>query len=110
LQLQNNDPIPPRRLNPNVPLPLQNICLKCLQKDPAKRYASARALADDLGRFLANEPIQARPVTILEKIQLYGRRHPVPAALSVALLIAVLAGLSRDLRPRNEPGPLRRRY
>jgi WD40 repeat protein/tRNA A-37 threonylcarbamoyl transferase component Bud32 len=93
LQLQNNDPIPPRHLNPNVPLPLQNICLKCLQKDPAKRYASARALADDLGRFLVNEPIHARPATTLEKIQLYGRRHPVPAALSVALFIAVLIGL-----------------
>lgn len=97
LEVQQSEPIPPRRLNASTPPPLENICLKCLQKEPAKRYASAGELAADLGRFLANQPVLARPATSIEKARLLCRRHPVPTALSAALLLAVLAGLAGAL-------------
>ncbi|MSQ96898.1 MAG: hypothetical protein EXR98_20415 [Gemmataceae bacterium] len=89
-QLRTQDPIPPTRLQPKVPRDLETICLKCLRKDPKQRYASAEALADDLGRFLRHEPIQARPASVLQKAVLWGRRHPALAALYATLLTTVL--------------------
>ncbi len=94
LQAQNAEPIPPRRLNPAVAADLETICLKCLQKEPARRYRSARELADDLRHFLADEPIHARPVGRIEKFTLWCRRRPVLAALSAGLLAAILLGLA----------------
>jgi len=70
LQVIDRDPAPPRLLNPNVPRDLETICLKCLEKDPRRRYASAEALAVDLEHFLAGEPITARSTNILDRIAL----------------------------------------
>ncbi len=94
LQVQNADPVPPQRLNPSVPADLQTICLKCLQKEASRRYASAQELAADLNRFLANEPIHARPVPFIERIGLWCKRRPLIAAMSAALLLAVVFGFA----------------
>lgn len=88
LLVRTEDPIPPTRLQPKLPRDLQTICLKCLQKDPTKRYASAAALAADLWRFLHNEPILARPVGALERTVKWVRRRPAAATLLIVLLLA----------------------
>ena len=61
-QVLNTDPVGPRQLNPGLPLDLETLCLKCLEKDPARRYQSAQEMADELDRFLKGEPIHARPI------------------------------------------------
>ncbi|PWU21136.1 MAG: hypothetical protein C5B50_02415 [Verrucomicrobia bacterium] len=94
---------PPRRLNAAVPRDLEVICLKCLEKEPNRRYASARALADDLGRFLRGEPIEARAVSGTEKFWRVAKRHRLVAALCVALV--VLAGTVAVLIPRHNRLP-----
>jgi tetratricopeptide (TPR) repeat protein len=98
------EPLPPRRLQPAVPRDLDTICLKCLQKEPAKRYASAQALAEDLDRFLADKPIHARRTPAWERAFKWVRRRPAVAALVVvsiaatlALFVAVLAAMRAEL-------------
>jgi tetratricopeptide (TPR) repeat protein len=91
-QVADAEVVPPSRLVPKVARDLETICLVCLSKDPARRYASARALADDLERYHAGEPIVARRAGPLERAAKWARRRPAAAAL-VALAVAAAAGL-----------------
>jgi tetratricopeptide (TPR) repeat protein len=93
-QVRSQEPVPPRRLQPRVPRDLETICLKCLHKDPHRRYASALELADDLHRFLDNLPIKARPVSVWERCWKWSRRRPAQAALVGAVFLAILGGVS----------------
>lgn len=89
------EPVPPRRLRPDVPRDLETICLKATQKEPARRYASCLELAEDLRRFTAGEPIHARPVRRAERLWRWTRRNPrvaIPSAMSVLLLLTVFVG------------------
>ncbi len=100
------EPIPPRRLNPDVPRDLQTICLKCLEKKPAQRYDTARKLADDLDRFLCGEAILARPPSPLERGVRWSRRHRWQAAVIglslMAVVLSVTLGISRTLAAERE--------
>ncbi len=93
LQVLQDEPRPPRRLNDKVPRDLETICLKAMAKAPARRYATAGDLADDLRRYLAHLPIQARPVGRIERVWRWCRRNPVPVGLLVALSLGSSVGL-----------------
>lgn len=92
MQVIHEEPVAPSRLLSKVPRDLETICLKCLDKEPRRRYASASDLADDLGRFLAGEPIRARPTPFWERGLKWTRRRPTAAVL-VALGVAIIVGL-----------------
>lgn len=94
-QVADQEPIPPFRLNPSVPRDLNTLCLKCLSKQPAQRYATAAQVAEECERFLAGRPILARPPGIPERVWRWCRRRPVLAGLSAsaaALLLTVMVG------------------
>ncbi|MBX3412368.1 MAG: protein kinase [Pirellulales bacterium] len=90
-RVMHEAPAPLRALRRDVPRDLETICLKCLEKEPARRYASARALTADLRRFLAGEPIQARPATPAERAAKWCRRNPQWASLFAVVLLGVTA-------------------
>jgi hypothetical protein len=92
--VRTQEPAAPRLLNPKVPRDLETVCLACLRKEPARRYGSAEALAEDLGRWQAGKPITARPVGRVERAALWTRRNPVVAALLTAVAVSLLAGTS----------------
>ena len=88
-QVRNHEPVPVRRLQPKVPRNLETICLKCLRKEPVKRYESAQALAEDLRRWLSGEPIQAKPVKAWERLWKWTKRKPAAAVLVAITILAL---------------------
>jgi tRNA A-37 threonylcarbamoyl transferase component Bud32 len=89
-EVMETEPVPPRQLKPDIPRDVETICLKCLEKRPSARYPTARALAEELDRFLRGEPIQARPAGAVRKAVSWSRRHP---GLLAAALAVVVVGL-----------------
>jgi serine/threonine-protein kinase len=89
--VMSTEPVPPCRLQPKLPKDLETICLKCLEKEIPKRYASAGDMADDLRRWLHGEPIRARPVGMVEKAAKWAKRRPTAAALVLVSVLAVLS-------------------
>jgi WD40 repeat protein/serine/threonine protein kinase len=97
-QVMTKEPTPPHRIRSQVPHDLSIICLKCLEKDPKQRYASAADLAEDLRRFLAGEPIMARPHSFPGIAWKWARRKPAGAALVIVLILATVGLIAGDLR------------
>jgi eukaryotic-like serine/threonine-protein kinase len=93
-QVRNQSPTPPSRLGSGVSRDLETICLKCLDKEPNRRYASASDLADDLRRFLEGRPIQARPTSPWQRLWKWARRRPAAATLIAASVLALLSAVA----------------
>ena len=96
-----DEPAAPRTVKTDVPADVETICLKCLEKSPQRRYATARELADDLGRFADRDPILARPASVSRKIEQWVKRRPLVLAGAAALLLLALAALSYELWQQN---------
>ena len=111
-RVRNDPPSPPSKANPKVDRDLETICLKCLEKDPARRYQSAEAMAEDLRRWRDREPIAARPVGPAGRAWRWCRREPLPAlaaAMAAMLAVVTLAGLVSTVRAQAEALAQRRR-
>ncbi len=94
VQVVHEEPVRPRSLRPNLPLDLETICLKSLNKEPARRYPSADALADDLQRFLKGKPILARPVSFPERAWKWSRRRPLTTVFLVGMILSAVLGFA----------------
>ncbi len=90
-QVIEQEPVPPRQLEPRVPHDLETICLKCLEKEPARRFATALDLADDLRRFVLGDPIHARPTPTWERAWKWGKRRPLAVALVGVIALGALS-------------------
>ncbi|MBC7821214.1 MAG: protein kinase, partial [Planctomycetaceae bacterium] len=97
-QVRGQEPVPPRQLQPRLPVDLETICLKCLEKSPARRYPTALALADDLSRFLNHEPITARPSGMIERSRKWIHRRPAVAVLLTLIVVLTIFGWTAILR------------
>lgn len=95
--VRDQQPVAPRLLRTGIPIDLETICLKCLRKEPEKRYASAEALADDLLRWQRGEPIAARPVSLPERMRKWAARRPAIASLIVTLILFLAALLGMGI-------------
>ncbi len=95
--VMETDPVPPRLLNPALPRDLETICLKCLEKEPSRRYASAAELAEDMERFLSERPIRARPPSALYRMGKFARRHYAGVAATGITMLALVVGLALAL-------------
>jgi serine/threonine protein kinase/tetratricopeptide (TPR) repeat protein len=93
-KVKEHPPEPPRRINEHAPRELEVIALKCLEKDPGRRYASAQALADDLRAWLEGRPIAARPVRVTTRLWMWCKRKPLVAALAASLILALSSGIA----------------
>ncbi len=93
-QVAENDPVPLRKLSPTCPRDLETIALKCLEKSPQRRYASAGKLADDLNRFLDGEPIEGRPVSVPERTVRWLRHNPVQGTVASAAVVVLLVAFT----------------
>ncbi|HLJ95203.1 MAG TPA: protein kinase [Gemmataceae bacterium] len=91
-QIGHQEPVRPRGVDPRIPRDLETILMKAIEKDPQRRYASADDLAEDLRRYLADEPIRARRIGPLERLGRWGRRNPLVAGLSAAIIVVTALG------------------
>jgi WD40 repeat protein len=91
MKVVSDEPVKPRSVDTAIDRDLETICLKCLEKEPAKRFGSAQAIAEDLDKWIRGEPISARPVTRTERTWRWCRRNPVLAALTATVVLAVIA-------------------
>jgi WD40 repeat protein len=94
LDVLRRDPLPPRTLSPSVPRDLETVCLKCLHKEPHRRYPTAKHLADDLRRYLAGRPVTARPVGRVGRLWRWSRRNPAVASLLALVVLTTAAGFA----------------
>jgi eukaryotic-like serine/threonine-protein kinase len=106
LQVLKDEPVPPSKLQPKLPRDLETICLTCLEKDPARRYTSALALAEDLGRFQRGEPILARPSSTIQRGWKWANRHPAVTAFGITACLATIGFILFLLQTNKQLGDL----
>ena len=97
-QIIHNEPVPPRHISPEIPIDLETICLKCLNKETASRYVSAQALVDDLSNYLSGRPIIARPISPPQRAWRWCKRNPVVACLLTSIVSCIYRW-----HPRSQP-------